>query len=200
MRRNRIVSVCLLAGATLVPAFAAAQAAPVIVTLNSSFAAAPATIDFSGSSFTFSSTGDIFAPVALQTSGGGAVSAFGGFLGIPVSPTTDFPGRGSGILTYGPGMQFAAFPTTTTIPYSNGDNYLGLRATLNGLDYYGYAFTTDTKLNSFGFETTANTAFTINTNAPAAVPEAATWAMMLVGFGAIGGALRRQRAPKVNFA
>lgn len=37
---------------------------------------------------------------------------------------------------------------------------------------------------------------------PAAVPEPATWAMMLVGFGAIGAAMRRRRqqAPKVRFA
>ena len=44
--------------------------------------------------------------------------------------------------------------------------------------------------------------FTINgTTAAAAVPEAQTWAMMIVGFGVIGGALRQRRGKTtVNFA
>lgn len=33
-----------------------------------------------------------------------------------------------------------------------------------------------------------------------AVPEPATWAMMIAGFGLIGGALRRRQAPAVRFA
>lgn len=33
-----------------------------------------------------------------------------------------------------------------------------------------------------------------------AVPEPASWAMMLIGFGAIGGALRRGRKPAITFA
>jgi hypothetical protein len=194
--RDRIVPACLVAAAALLPAYGtAANAAPMIVTLNSSFAASPVSINFDGSTFTFSSTGDIFMPTAVQTAGGGAVRSFGGFFIFPLQPSTDFPDRGSGILTYGPGTQFSSFTTPATIPFSNGDNYLGLRATLDGLDYYGYAYTQDTTLKSFGFETTANTAFTLNTStAAAAVPEPATWAMMLVGFGAMGGALRRKRA------
>jgi len=35
---------------------------------------------------------------------------------------------------------------------------------------------------------------------PTAVPEPATWAMMLMGFGAIGYGARRRRAPNVRFA
>jgi hypothetical protein len=199
--RTRIVSACLLGAAACIPAFAAADAAPMIVTLNTSFADAPVSINFDGSTFTFSSTGDIFQPTAIQTAGGGAVRSFGGFFIFPLQPSTDFPDRGSGILSYGPGTQFASYTSATTIPYSNGDNYLGLRATLDGQDYYGYAYTADTVLKSFGFETTANTAFTLNTStAAAAVPEAATWAMMLVGFGGIGAALRRKRVSAVTFA
>lgn len=185
-------SLALLTAVSVLSISTTAQAAPVIVTLDSSFATTAASFNFFGSTFTFSSTGDIFNPAAVKTAGGGAVRSFGGFLGIPITPSTDFPDRGSGILTYGPGTSFAAFPTTTTIPYSNGDNYLGLRATLNGLDYYGYAFTTDTTLNSFGFETIPGTAFVLNTST-ADVPEAASWAMFLGGFGLIGGALRRRR-------
>ena len=36
---------------------------------------------------------------------------------------------------------------------------------------------------------------------PAAIPEPATWMMMLLGFGAVGAAVRRsKRGAKVNFA
>jgi hypothetical protein len=34
---------------------------------------------------------------------------------------------------------------------------------------------------------------------PGAVPEPATWLMMLGGFGAIGGTMRRRREAKVSF-
>jgi hypothetical protein len=33
----------------------------------------------------------------------------------------------------------------------------------------------------------------------ASVPEPATWAMMIVGFGMVGGALRRRQARRVRF-
>ena len=38
----------------------------------------------------------------------------------------------------------------------------------------------------------------VNIRQPGAVPEPATWAMMLVGFGAVGYGMRRRA--KVNFA
>ena len=38
-----------------------------------------------------------------------------------------------------------------------------------------------------------NGTFTMTYDAPAAVPEPATWTFMILGFGAVGGALRRQR-------
>ena len=170
---------------------ASAQAAPFTVNVGSDFVAAPTSISFEGSTFTLSPSGDIFSPAAVTTLGGAAVSAFGGFAGFSVTPSTDFPDRGSGILTYGPSTQFASFPTATTIPYSNGDNYLGLRATQNGQDYFGYAFFTNTILNSFAFETAANTAISINTST-SAVPEPASWAMMILGMGAVGFAMRRR--------
>lgn len=52
--------------------------------------------------------------------------------------------------------------------------------------------------------TTATGTFSIfytydNSTAIAAVPEAATWAMMLVGFGGMGAALRRRRMAQTNF-
>lgn len=200
--RYRIVPACLLACASIVPALgASALAAPLILTLDQSFAAAPYSIAIDGNSFTFSATGSIFNPIAVQTGGAAAVSAFGGFLGIPLTPSPSFTNRGT--VTYGPGFgQFASFTTPTTISASNGNSFLGLRATLNGSTFYGFAAFTNATLNSIGFESLPGTAITAVapvTPVTGAVPEAATWAMMLVGFGAIGGMLRRPRAT-VRFA
>jgi hypothetical protein len=53
----------------------------------------------------------------------------------------------------------------------------------------------------FAFGTSGGYTVTIKEVIAAAVPEPATWAMMLVGFGMIGGAARyRRRAVKVSFA
>jgi hypothetical protein len=200
---NRVTLACLLATAVAIPTFAGAvMAVPIITTVNSSFADTPVSFTFGDAKFTFSATGDPFMPTAIQTADGAAVRSFGGFFIFPLQPSTDFPDRGSGILTYGPGTMFSAFDDTTVIPYSNGDNYLGLRATLAGTDYYGYAFTTDTTLRSFGFDSTPNTAFTLNTSTavpPAAVPEPVSWAMFIGGFGMIGATMRRRKA-SVSFA
>lgn len=193
---------CVFLGVASTAAWAAsAQSATVVVDLNSSFYDNPVSFSFDGAKFTLASTGDWFAPTSIKTSSNAAVTSFGGFLDIPVSPTTDFPNRGSGILTYGPDTNFSSFTSTTTVPYSNGDNYFGLRATSGGQNFYGYAFTTNTTLNSFAFETAANTAISINTNV-SAVPEPASWAFLIAGIGATGGMMRRQRrstTAKVSF-
>ncbi|MGO8608729.1 PEPxxWA-CTERM sorting domain-containing protein [Rhizobium johnstonii] len=39
----------------------------------------------------------------------------------------------------------------------------------------------------------------IYTQFAVAVPETATWGMMILGFGLVGGAMRRRSAPKVTF-
>lgn len=45
-----------------------------------------------------------------------------------------------------------------------------------------------------------SSAATLSVPPAGAVPEAATWAMMVGGFGLMGGALRRSRSAKVTFA
>lgn len=53
----------------------------------------------------------------------------------------------------------------------------------------------------FAFGTSGGYTVTIKEVVAAAIPESATWAMMLVGFGMVGGAARyRRRAVKVSFA
>ena len=181
---------CLLAAVGTMTLATSAGAVPVITAVNANLAAAPYTFSYMGAAFTFGATGDIFGPLNVRDTADGAISSFGGFLGIPVSPSPSFTNRGT--VTYGPSDSFAAFPTTTAVSYSNGKNFLGLRVTSGGSNYYGFAYTTNSVLNSFGFETAADTAITATTAIPA-VPEPATWVMLLFGFAMTGAAVRYGR-------
>ena len=185
--------------ATAAAAFIAsssAQAAPIVTVVNANLLTTPTTFSYQGASFSFSATDSLFTPLTVQTNSTGALSAFGGFLGIALVPTTSFTNRGT--VTYGPGSgQFASFLDPIKPNATNGENFIGLRASVGGESYYGYAFTTGNVLNSFAFESIANTAIT----ATAAVPEPATWALMLVGFAMVGGAARyRRRSTYATYA
>ena len=178
-----------------------AQAAPVITAVGADLTKGAYTFNYLGDAFTFAATGDIFNPLAVQNQAADATSSFGGFLGIPVSPTSDFVNRGT--VMFGSTDNYTTFGTLTTVPFSNGDNFIGLRATVGGQDYFGFAYTTNAVLDSVGFESVAGQSITATTAIPAAaVPEAATWATMMVGLGVVGGALRRRRkaSTHVSFA
>ncbi|MBS0479965.1 MAG: PEP-CTERM sorting domain-containing protein [Proteobacteria bacterium] len=45
-----------------------------------------------------------------------------------------------------------------------------------------------------------NVVLQLSARQPGGVPEPATWAMMVVGFGAVGSALRRRKAPRLATA
>ncbi len=157
-----------------------ATAARTITSVGADYSTTPASFSFMGGTFTFSPSGDIFGPTSVQTSGGAAFqTVFGGV-------TTYFVDRGTVVI--GPGQQFAAVPDTTPVRFSNGNNFFGLRVTSGGSDYYGYAYTTNTTLNSYGFESRPDTAIT----ATVGVPEPASWALLVGGFGLAGASLRRK--------
>lgn len=169
-------------------------AAPVVTAVGTSFTAtSPFTFSFGQSTFTLTGTGDIFNPTAVSTGGSGQFKTIFG------SPTSEFVNRGT--VTFGAGDQYAAFATPTTIRFSNGDNFIGLKATNNGQTFFGYAFTTNNVINSYAFESVAGRTITASTAIPAPVPEPASWAMMIGGFGAIGSAMRtRRRKVSISFA
>ena len=141
-----------------------------------------------------------FADTFVSTTGTAEVTSFGGFLGIPVEPTTYFTDmrNGSDVL-FGPDQfgSYASFPTATDIPNSSIDSFLGLRYTLGDDTFYGFAQFSGGDLEIYGFETTPN--IDIDANSPAvATPELSTWAMMTLGF--FGTALLATRRRSLRLA
>ena len=167
---------------------------PVDLSAGPSFTLGPS----AAGQFTFSyPTSGYFADTFVSTSGTAQVTAFGGFLGIPLQPTVDFTDGRGGDVVYGPGYfaNYASFPTATDIPYSSTDSFLGLRYTIRGDTFYGFAQFAGSDLERYGFESTPNTAIDANA-AIAAVPEPSTWAMMILGFCGLGFiAYRRNDKP-----
>jgi hypothetical protein len=141
-----------------------------------------------------------FADTFVSTTGTAEVTSFGGFLGIPVEPTTYFTDmRGDHDVLFGPDQfgSYASFPTATDIPFSATDSFLGLRYTVGDNTFYGFSQFAGPDLERYGFETTPN--IDIDANSPAvATPELSTWAMMALGF--VGTALLAKRRRSLRLA
>lgn len=180
---------------------APASAAVVLTPINQNIQNQPFEFCVTGNCFTFTAQpftgfGEI---LGVRTTGTAAVSSFSG------RPSTSFTNRGT--VQFGPD-QFGAFssiPDTTFARFSNGQNFLGLRVTVDDQNFFGFAFTTNQTLNGIGFETSPETTITATRNfaAVGAVPEPSTWAMMLLGFAAVGMSMRagrRQRLARVSYS
>ena len=171
----------------------AVVAAPVLTFANADLSTAPYSFSFMGGNFTLTGTGGFPNYLAVSTSGNAAVRTVFG------NPSTDFVDRSIVVydaMTLG---GYGAFAAPTSIPYTTGDNFLGLRVTSGGQNFYGFLFSTNSRLNSYGFETAPETGIVATAQTSAAVPEAASWAMMVAGFGVVGAAIRRRRVT-VRFA
>jgi hypothetical protein len=165
-----------------------AAAVTVLTQVGADISTSPYTFSFMGGSFTFDGSGGFPTILSVQTDGGAAVRTVFG------NPSTDFVNRGTVVYDANTLGGYGSFPAFTPIPFTNGDNFLGLRVTSGGLNYYGFAYTTNSLFNGYGFETTPGAGITATTNlAAAAVPEPETWALMLIGFFVVGGAMRMAR-------
>lgn len=195
MALNAQAIMLIAASSMLALTASAASATPTITTIGTDLSSSPYTFTYMGSSFTFGSNGQFFSgPITISTANGGEVNTTFG------EPTAYFADGRGGAVTFGPGMNFAPFASETPIRFSNGENFFGLRAVTGTGTFYGFAYTSDNVLNSIGFESVADAAITATT-AAGAVPEPATWAMMIGGFGMVGGAMRRRKvATTVSFA
>lgn len=195
---TKLNALALLACPAFALAATVAPAANVVTTIGADLSVSPYTFTYQGSSFDFGFNGDYFGggPLTIGTSGGGEVNTIFG------QPTTNFADGRGGPVTFGSSMQYAAFAGQTPIRFTNGDNFIGLRAITAAGTFYGYAFSTNNVLNSIGFENVADATVTATTQLAAAVPEPSTWAMVILGFGLVGAGMRRrnQVLARVSFA
>lgn len=174
--------------------------AAVLGAANVALGTAPTTFTLNDATFSFSydaAKAAVFdyMPYSVQTGGTGETSAF---FGQP-SP---FDQRG---ITIDGNLfpSFAAIPTSSPIPYSLVAEDLALRYSTGADFYYGYARLNGDGTLDIAFESVANTAITAGatiTGPLGAVPEPATWIMMIAGFGLAGATLRQQRRGRVRFA
>ena len=99
---------------------------------------------------------------------------------------------------------FSSIPTLSEIPFSLTGGDLALRYMVGADSFFGFARLNGDGTLNLAFESQANTGITagaaITGPLAAAAPEPATWAMMLIGFGAIGFAMRRRPRDDVRFA
>ena len=181
-------------GAIAVAVSAASAAAAVFTTdFDADLTRGPITFSYLGGSFTFANNaGDFFSPLVVSTGGTGAVRTVFG------NPSTDFPDRGTVIYGSDTLGGFGSFSDPTVVRFSNGGNLLGLRVTSGGQDFFGFAQTTDRVLNNISFETRPGVAIDASAVLAGAVPEPSTWALLILGFGAMGVALRGSRKTRVK--
>lgn len=191
----RLASACALCAIAVSPAHAAVLGSPG-VTLDTS----PTVFRIDVASFTFTYDAAAAAsfdpnPYSVMTGGTGQTSAFGGFLGIPLVPSA-FDQRGV-LIDNNLFPSFAAFPSLTPIPFSLTPSDLPLRYMSGADSYFGYARLNGNGTLDFAFESQANAAIIggspITGPLPSAIPEPAAWAMLLLGFAAVGSALRAKR-------
>jgi hypothetical protein len=183
-------------GAVAVLVSASSQAAVVSLASNVELSSSPYTVNIGpDASYTFSNVSNGSSTVAISMTGTGQVYGNGFF-----SPNGPDPLQIDVLvpdqLSLG---QFFQQTGTQSIPFSVTQSSVALRFLTGGQTYYGYAQVGGSKLIQFAYNDTPLGSISTG-QAPAAVPEPATWAMMLAGFGMLGGALRRKKINGVRFA
>jgi hypothetical protein len=176
----------LIGAALLVLSTGAASAGNIVFYPSTDFSKAPTTISFGGGSatYTFSYINDGETADAVTTGGTGLINSFA-FLG-PDRPIAFELGAPIGETGYN---EFSAFTTPIGIDYSIAEDSIGLEFMLADGIHYGYVTTLGPEILQYGYNDTVGASIATG----AGVPEPGVWAMLLVGFGAIGGLSRLSR-------
>ncbi len=122
-----------------------------------------------------------------------ALSSVSAFLGsLDNYNVVTFLGRSGAVLETFTGEQIFGAPLAFPGGTGNETNRRVTFSATGSTEIFGVSFSNNANMGSFEFDNVALTA---------AVPEPATWAMMLIGFGMIGAASRyRRRSAKVTYA
>lgn len=155
----------------------------------------PYTVTFGDASYTFGydPSGSYYSPITMGVGGTGLV--YGNTpleVGLPsaLQEGTLVPDQ----LSLG---EFFAPTGLQPISFSIAMDWVALEFTNGGQTFYGYAEVGGSYLDRIAYNDTPGGSITTGeaiAAAPnAAVPEPASWALMIGGFGLVGGALRRQR-------
>ena len=166
------------------PALAAVSYVPVNVDVS----VAPFTYDFGvGGALTFDNNTSGFASeLGVQTTGSAQVfSVFGQPSLFQPFATTLFPSQQLG--------SFASYATSTPVNFSLASGSIGFKFTLADGDHFGFARTDGALIAGLFIQGTPGADLGLDSQGGAAVPEPSTWALLIVGFGATGAALRRRR-------
>ncbi len=178
------------AGAIAVLLSTSGQAAVVSLASDVYLSGAPYTVHIgSDASYTFSYVPNGDSTVAIAMDGTGQVYG-NGFLSPNAPDPLQIDVLVPDQLSLG---QFFQQTGTQSVPYSLTQSSVAIRFMTGGQTYYGYALVGGDSLIQFAYNDTPGGSISTG-EAPAAVPEPLSWAMMVVGFGAIGAALRRSKA------
>lgn len=204
-RLSLLISSATLACATAMPA----QAATAIYTVTGTGAWSVGATNYSGN-FTLTANGQTGAdinsdPAIFEYFLTNVVMTFGSITLTSIDPMTIFTNQnqsltglgqrrplGGGNIDYGGIIYLYAPPTFATY---NPANSLSQIAT----QYYGNGATFDTNGGVVEFQGYVNNTTFQAVVGAGAVPEPASWALMILGFGAIGATLRRRVTQSVSF-
>ena len=143
------------------------------------------------------SSGPAVRPPVGRPNNFGAVQANGSYTTSFFTPSNVFSFVLGSLDSYNTLVLTSADGTITTL---NGSSIIGgLSATGNPSGTVTYRVTAGSLFSSATFLSNGNNSFEFD-NLAAAVPEPAAWGMMILGFGLVGGVMRRRSAAKVNFA
>lgn len=195
----------IAATALLLVTAAQASAAVLIDQKNTAFDGHGQAESRIGQSFTAVKPGIDFASFTLSTSG---LSTFRLDLRAGSGFAGSLLGSSSLVTLNSPGFTNVTFNFASLIPLSVGGKYTLQLVKVSGGSVFFYRQSTSNPYsggNMFFGPTSNGTSLSnfdlvFSEGRTAPVPEPAAWAMMIAGFGLIGGAMRRRRRMSVRFA